>query len=175
MGYYKYMKKFIIGGVIIIALLVAGFYILNAYIYNEKQVDTNTPSVSTTTSVTSNPNKPLEPYDAKRLESKSWTWIAVTYNDGTVISPKENLPFSITFKNDGTFTATTDCNSLGGKFTAAEGAIKFSEMYSTRMLCEGSQEEDFKKVLSRAAGYLFTERGELVLDIERDTGSAVFK
>ncbi len=52
---------------------------------------------------------------------------------------------------------------------------EYSEMISTKMFCEGSQEVDFQKVLERAAGYLFTSKGELVLDIERDSGSAIFK
>ncbi|MCC2631252.1 MAG: hypothetical protein K0S38_1061, partial [Candidatus Paceibacter sp.] len=109
------------------------------------------------------------------LGMKSWTWQNVTYSDGTEIKPKQALAFALDFNDDGTFSATTDCNSLGGKFVAANGAIKFSEIFSTKMLCEGSQEEDFKKVLNRAAGYLFTSKGELVLDLERDSGSAIFK
>jgi heat shock protein HslJ len=115
--------------------------------------------------------------DPKKMSvtMKTWTWVSVGYNDGTTITPKKAEAFTLTIKPDGTFSATTDCNQLGGKVVAKDGAIKFSEIFSTRMLCEGSQEEDFKKVLNRAAGYLFTSKGELVLDIERDSGSAIFK
>ncbi len=109
------------------------------------------------------------------LDMKSWRWISVTYNDGTTIKPKQTLAFTLDFNDDGTFSATTDCNRLAGKVVAKNGAIKFSEIISTKMFCEGSQETDFQKVLERAAGYLFTSKGELVLDIERDSGSAIFK
>ncbi|MES2471101.1 MAG: META domain-containing protein [Patescibacteria group bacterium] len=109
------------------------------------------------------------------LGMKSWRWINVTYGDGTSIKPKQALAFTLDFNSDGTFSATTDCNRLAGKFVAKDGAIKFSEMISTKMFCEGSQEADFQKVLERAAGYMFTSKGELVLDLERDSGSAVFK
>ncbi len=109
------------------------------------------------------------------LGMKSWRWISVTYNDGTTVKPKQALAFTLDFNTDGTFSATTDCNRLAGKVVAKDGAIQFSDMISTKMFCEGSQEADFQKVLERAAGYLFTSKGELVLDIERDSGSAVFK
>lgn len=109
------------------------------------------------------------------LGMKSWTWISVTYSDGTVIKPKQALAFTLDFNNDGTFSATTDCNRIAGKVVAGDGAIKFSDIISTKMFCQGSQEADFHKVLERAAGYFFTSKGELVLDIERDTGSAIFK
>jgi heat shock protein HslJ len=115
--------------------------------------------------------------DPKRmtLGMKTWRWISVTYNDGTTIKPKQSLAFTLDFNNDGTFSATTDCNRLGGKVTAKDGAIKFGDSMSTEMYCEGSQQADFQKILDRAVGYLFTSKGELVLDIERDSGSAIFK
>ena len=34
------MKKFLIGAAVVIALLVGGFFLLNHYIYQEKQADT---------------------------------------------------------------------------------------------------------------------------------------
>jgi heat shock protein HslJ len=109
------------------------------------------------------------------LGMKSWRWISVTYSDGTMIKPKQTLAFTLDINDDGTFSATTDCNRFAGKVVAKDGAIKFSEIISTEMYCEGSQETDFQKILDRAAGYLFTSKGELVLDIERDSGSAIFK
>jgi heat shock protein HslJ len=109
------------------------------------------------------------------LGMKSWRWISVTYSDGTTITPKQPPAFMLDFNDDGTFSATTDCNRLAGKVVAKDNAIKFSEIISTKMACEGSQEADFSRVLGRAAGYLFTSKGELVLDLERDSGSAIFK
>ncbi|MES2437406.1 MAG: META domain-containing protein [Patescibacteria group bacterium] len=109
------------------------------------------------------------------LGMKSWTWINVTYSDGTVIKPKQTLAFTLEFNGDETFSATTDCNRFAGKVVTKNGSIDFSDIISTKMYCEGSQETDFHKVLDRAAGYLFTSKGELVLDLERDSGSAIFK
>ncbi len=109
------------------------------------------------------------------LGMKSWRWISVTYRDGITITPKQTLAFTLDFNDDGTFSATTDCNRLAGKATAKDGAVHFSNMISTTMFCEGSQEVDFQKVLARAAGYFFTSKGELILNIEHDSGSAIFK
>ncbi len=171
------MKKTLLWVIIVISVLVASFFAFNSYIYNEKQADQETPiNAATSTPVTQNPDRPTQqPYDAKRLEAKNWTWLSVTYNDGTTIIPKQSLAFTLDFNDDGTFSATTDCNRLAGQFIANKGAITFSNISATKMFCEASQEADYLKVLERSAGYLFTNRGELVLDIERDTGSALFR
>ncbi len=152
-----------------IILLIIAFYVFNAYIYNEKQGNsTPTPTVIKDFEGEADPSR-------MTLGMKSWQWISVTYSDGTKIIPKQTRAFTLDFNNDGTFSATTDCNRIGGKFEAKNGAIKFGDITTTLMYCEGSQEADFQKVLTRAAGYLFTSKGELVLDIERDSGSAIFR
>ncbi len=111
------------------------------------------------------------------LGMKSWRWISVNYNGGKVVKPRQSQAFNIGFKNDGTFSATTDCNQLAGKYVAdkGKGAIKFSDMISTKMFCEGSQEGEFQKVLEQSAVYSFSSKGELILDLKFDSGSAVFK
>lgn len=106
---------------------------------------------------------------------KTWEWINVTYNDGKSIKPKKERSFTITIKADGTFAATTDCNKLSGKVVIKNKSIKFSEIVSTRMYCEGSQEADFQKVLEQAAGYFFTSKGQMVIDLSHDSGSAQFR
>lgn len=109
------------------------------------------------------------------LGMKTWTWTSALYNDGTEIIPKNPKVFTLTFRADGTFSATTDCNGIGGKYSTNQSAISFSEMMSTLMYCEGSQEADFSKLLQAAQGYLFTSKGELVLDLKFDSGTATFK
>ncbi len=109
------------------------------------------------------------------LTMKDWVWKIVTYSDGKEIVPKKQGAFILTFKNDGTFGARTDCNSTGGRYSAKDGAVRFTDIFSTKMYCEGSQELDFVAVLQKARGYFFTSKGELVLDLEFDSGSAVFR
>lgn len=109
------------------------------------------------------------------LGMKTWVWQSALYNDGRRITPNRPGAFTLTFKDDGTFSAATDCNGVGGKYTATTTALSFGEMMSTMMYCEGSQEGDFRNVLSGTAGYHFTSRGELILDLKYDSGSAVFR
>ena len=109
------------------------------------------------------------------LTMTKWIWISALYNDGKEIKPRNAKAFTLTFSNNGTFSATTDCNSVGGAYTAKDGKISFYEMRSTLMYCEGSQESEFVKLLTNTDRYHFTSKGELILDLKFDSGSAVFK
>jgi heat shock protein HslJ len=109
------------------------------------------------------------------LSMQTWTWVSVLYNNGTKIMPKHADAFTLTLNTDGTFQATTDCNSMSGSYTTNGFAITFSQIAMTEKFCQGSQEQDFAKVLENASGYLFTGKGELVLDLQYDSGSATFR
>jgi len=159
------LRKFFIGRatgfivVLIVVLLVAGFHAFNNYIYEQKQGETD-PSQMT-------------------LTTKTWTWVYALYNDDRSLKPREGKEnsFTLTFGTDSKFTATTECNSMGGSYVAdrRKRTISISNMFSTEMFCEGSQESDFAALLQNAAVYSFTSQGELVLDQKFDSGSAVFK
>jgi heat shock protein HslJ len=90
----------------------------------------------------------------------------------TVWKWDEGKEFTLTFGDDGRFTATTDCNSMGGTYAAAAskgvlgtGTIAFSNIFSTEMYCANSREGEFATILGQAEGYHFTGRGQLVLDL----------
>lgn len=109
------------------------------------------------------------------LGMKEWVWISALYNDGREILPKKPGVFTLTFSNDGRFSAKTDCNSMSGSYEASEGTITFGQIAMTKMYCEGSQESDFASLLQNASGYLFTSKGELVLDLKFDSGTVTFR
>jgi len=108
------------------------------------------------------------------LGMKTWNWVSTIYNNDTIITPKTNK-FALTLKADKTFSATTDCNGAGGEYTISGNKITFTKMMSTQMFCEGSQEQDYSKMLSQVQSYMFTSKGELVLILKLDTGSMIFK
>lgn len=110
-----------------------------------------------------------------KLTMKTWIWVSALYNDGTEIVPKKAGAFTVTFADNGKFTATTDCNSMIGSYHANGPEISFSQIASTEMYCEGSQEGDFAKLLEKAQMYLFTSKGELVIDLRYDSGTATFR
>jgi heat shock protein HslJ len=111
-----------------------------------------------------------------KLDMHAWTWVSALYNDGREIKPKQAGQFTLAFGTDGRFSAATDCNSVAGSYTtASDDQITFSDMVSTRMFCEGSQESEFTALLENTASYHFTSRGELVLDLKADSGTVTFR
>jgi|ERR1035437_162564 heat shock protein HslJ len=108
------------------------------------------------------------------LGMKTWNWAHTIYSNSTTVIPKTNR-FTLTIKADKTFSATTDCNGVGGEYAINGNKITFTRMMSTLMYCEGSQENDYSKMLSQVQSYLFTSKGELVFNLKLDTGTMVFK
>jgi heat shock protein HslJ len=110
------------------------------------------------------------------LQMKVWTWVETRQNDEQRITPKDTKLFTLTFGDGDTFTATTDCNAMGGRYvTGDDKTITFSDIYSTKMYCEGSQESEFASLLQNAIAYHFTDKAELILNLKFDSGSATFK
>ena len=113
--------------------------------------------------------------DSMKLEMKTWTWIRAA-QDGNEIVPRQAQAFTLTFGTDGTFSATTDCNRVRGGYTAQGRDLKFAEaMIATRMFCADAQEQVFTGLLQKTAGYSFTSRGELVLQLAGGAGSVTFR
>lgn len=110
-----------------------------------------------------------------KLDMKSWTWVRARYKDGREVLPRQASAFTLTFGPEGKFSATTDCNRVGGTYAATGDRLTFSDVFATKMYCEGAQEGEFTSMLNRVAGYRFTSRGQLILDIEAGSGSAEFR
>lgn len=109
------------------------------------------------------------------LEMKPWVWISTLYNDERTVTPKKAGAFTITFKTDGTFFATTDCNGLSGKYAREEGRITFGPIASTLMFCEDSQEKVFSELIRDTSAFHFTSKGELIFDLKFDSGNVTFR
>lgn len=109
------------------------------------------------------------------LEMKPWVWIDALYNDERRVTPKKAGVFTITFKADGTFSATTDCNRLGGKYAREQGSITFGTIVSTEMYCEGSQETVFSELIRDTSAFHFTSKGQLIFDLKFDSGNVTFR
>jgi heat shock protein HslJ len=109
------------------------------------------------------------------LDMKTWNWVKTVYSNETVVTPKKANSFTITLNKDKTFSAKTDCNSIGGEYLLSGNKITFDKMMSTKMYCEGSQEQDFIKMLNETQDYIFTSKGELVFGLRYDSGSVIFR
>ncbi len=110
-----------------------------------------------------------------KLDMTKWNWIKTVYSDDKIVTPLKDKKFTLTFKHDNTFSATTDCNGVGGEYKTKDKNITFDKMMSTLMYCEGSQEAEFTKMLTETQSYMFTSKGELVLMLKYDSGSVYFR
>ncbi len=109
------------------------------------------------------------------LTMKSWTWTKYSRDGKDIVPPVGK--FVLTFTDKGTFSASTDCNSMNGSYSAdkAKGTISFGAIATTLMYCNGSQEGEFSKMLNNASGFAFTGRGELILSLKSSTSTATFR
>ena len=110
-----------------------------------------------------------------KLDMKVWTWVSARYKDGREIVPKKAGEFTLEFGKDGRFSAQTDCNSMSGTYTVKDTAITFGQIAMTKTFCEGSLEGDFSTLLETTQGFHFTSKGELILDLKFDSGSATLR
>lgn len=109
------------------------------------------------------------------LGMKKWNWISTQYEDGKVVKPIAMDRFALTFNDVKTFSASTDCNGVGGEYSVTGSNIKFERMMSTLMYCEGSQEQEFSKMIAEASAYKFTSKGELIFELKASKGSMTFR
>lgn len=112
--------------------------------------------------------------DSAELFIKPWNWVSTKNADGSVVTSKSPDKFVLTFTAPNSFGATTDCNGIGGNFEATGETVTFSNMISTMMFCEGSQESEFNSALSKVASYELNQNNELVLKLN-DGGMMNFK
>jgi heat shock protein HslJ len=110
------------------------------------------------------------------LAGTSWVWSMTQMSDGAVKSPATEGVFTLTFGDDGTASATTDCNTFNGTYTeGADGVLIIDLPISTRMACpDGSQEQEFIADVTSISRYIITEEGVLALLLPVDSGSMLF-
>jgi heat shock protein HslJ len=109
------------------------------------------------------------------LQMNTWIWQHTAYNNDTVEVPDKVGAFTLTFTDEGRILITTDCNNMQGDYEVEGNRLRFSTLAGTRMYCEGAQESLFAGMLEEVNGFLFTSRGELVLELLNDTGSMIFR
>lgn len=113
--------------------------------------------------------------NATTSDVKTWTWVKTVYSDGTEFVPKKTNAFTLTFQNDGTFSATTDCNSMSGAYTIEEGKVTFIKIVSTMMFCDASEELLFSTLLRNVDTFALSPTGELMLGLMSGAGFAYFR
>lgn len=114
------------------------------------------------------------PVKTSPLVGKTWHWVNNTFSNGGVVTARDSSRFALTFKTDGTFSSSTDCNGIGGKYTTDGTSITFSDMMSTLMYCPGSQEAEYRKVFEQSQTYIILKNGGLRIDVKYGAGYGLF-
>ena len=111
------------------------------------------------------------------LTNQTWMWVQTIYSDGASITPATSTDqaFVMTFGDDGSLGISTDCNAMGGSYAVEENQLSFSELFATEMYCEDSNEQSFTAMLGQVQSYFINDAGQLVFDLEFDSGSSIFE
>lgn len=109
------------------------------------------------------------------LDMHTWKWIKTSYTKGNAITPNDSDAFTLTFNEANSVSIATDCNSMSSTYEVTDKQIKFGPFISTKMFCPDSQEQEFAKMLSETDSFHFTSKGELILKLESETGSVLFR
>lgn len=109
------------------------------------------------------------------IENVTWIWTETIVNNDTSVIPKKTGVFSITL-TDGKVIGKTDCNSFFSTYEiGSDGIISFGPIGSTKMACEGSEEAIFTDFISKSSRYTLDPNKNLVLLLDQDSGSVMFK
>ncbi|NCT01805.1 META domain-containing protein [Candidatus Parcubacteria bacterium] len=107
------------------------------------------------------------------LGMKTWVWQKTEFDDGRIIFPTREGVFTLLFADDHLMEVGTDCNNVGGEYTVENNKITFTNLRSTLMYCEDSQEAEFLEMLKDTKSFHFTTNGELFFDLKDNNGTVV--
>lgn len=109
------------------------------------------------------------------IKDTSWVWENTILADESVTTPVKKDAFVLTLNSDGTFSSTTDCNSLGGTYLVSDSfRIGLFDMMSTEMYCDNSQEAVYTGQLAKIMSYSL-EDTTLKFVLSDNMGTMVFK
>lgn len=106
----------------------------------------------------------------------TWVWEKTVMGDESEIIPNKAGVFSLQFDNEGMVYGKTDCNGFRGTYEVTDDkSLTFGLLASTLMYCEGSQENIFTGEVSQVGQYTFDDSGNLVLNMNLDSGNMYFE
>lgn len=111
---------------------------------------------------------------AEDLLSKNWSWVKTTYtNTANTSVPLKTLILRMDL--NGTFTGSTDCSGIGGKYELNNNDIIFGDMPGTLLYCGGIEETDFRQALKEVVSFQFLENGDLTFQLKNGGGIMYFQ
>ena len=151
------LKKILIAGLAVL-LLASAVYLIKSYPLDADRVV-----------IPSETPKP-----AASIIGKEWKWVVTKKANGDEVKPKQVDSFTVTFSPDQKINGKTDCNSFFGEYEMENDRLSFASSFgSTKMYCQGSQEDIFKQDLRMVESYSFDAAGNLVLQLQSGAGLIV--
>lgn len=113
--------------------------------------------------------RPEEPSGAaagtSTLTGTRWQWQQTVRAGGSELVPEDPTAFLLTFDGDGTMRATTDCNSLRGRYAVGIArSLTLDDIGSTRMACPEAQGPVFQADLASVTRFR-TDGDTLILTL----------
>ncbi len=104
-----------------------------------------------------------------------WIWKETILADGKKIAPKKAGVFGLKMNEEGEFSATTDCNSIIGKFTMDDVSIDYTEIGMTEMACSEPKDQDtFVSYLKEVKKYDFNKEKQFIFLLP-DNSKVIFE
>lgn len=170
-------------GVLVLALIALGIVYSARYKKAEPVVDA--PIVEApATDVAENSETPSKststPAAVKSSVVGQWQWESTIFSSTNPTTGSSNPvtpaagKFVATFRADKTFSSTTDCNSLMGRYVVDQEILSIGPIASTKMACAGTTlESEYAKQLGRATSHTISGN-ELRINLLKDTGMMIF-
>lgn len=112
---------------------------------------------------------------ANELTAVVWQWQRTQMNDDTTTIPATPANYTLNFAADGSVAIQADCNSGSGSYTQEANLLTFGAIATTLMACpDESQADAYLQQLNQVGSYFITEEGNLILEIQFDSGSMIF-
>lgn len=109
------------------------------------------------------------------LTETSWLWKETQYSNDDLVTPSDSTQFVATFSEEGQFSSSTDCNTVGGSYAINDSNLSFGNMFATKMACmDETMEMEYSNMLGEVTSYMIADNGNLVLMLKYDSGSMIF-
>jgi heat shock protein HslJ len=117
----------------------------------------------------------VEVNDISKIINRDWRWVKTALASGAELTPKKVGDYYLNFKDDGSVSGHTDCNSFSASYKSSDNSLTFGLINSTMMYCDGSQEATFEQELGGVEAYTVDRNNNLVLEMKSAAGTMVFE
>ncbi len=110
-----------------------------------------------------------------KLIGPVWQWQRTEMANDATIQVDDPARYTVQFNEDGSLIVKADCKETSGKFSDEGGSLSIQLNPTTMQVCnDNSLADEFLEELSYAGTYLFSDDGNLVINMQMDGGNIVF-